>query len=91
MSNRNWFYASEGQQKGPLPEAQLRDLIARGMVRADTLVWTEGMPGWQRDPDLLAARAIVLPRRVPLAELLQRSAEYRVFYEDQQAIVFTRK
>ncbi|MFB9266140.1 DUF4339 domain-containing protein [Bradyrhizobium erythrophlei] len=48
MSNRNWFYAAEGQQKGPLPEAQLRDLTARGMVRADTLVWTEGMSGWQK-------------------------------------------
>ncbi|WP_050425213.1 DUF4339 domain-containing protein [Bradyrhizobium tropiciagri] len=48
MSNRNWFYASEGQQKGPLPEAQLRDLITRGMVGADTLVWTEGMAGWQK-------------------------------------------
>ncbi|WP_426443510.1 DUF4339 domain-containing protein [Bradyrhizobium genosp. P] len=48
MSNRNWFYASEGQQKGPLPEAQLQDLIARGMVRPDTLVWTEGMSGWQK-------------------------------------------
>ncbi|MCC8976056.1 DUF4339 domain-containing protein, partial [Bradyrhizobium sp. Cham227] len=40
MSNRNWFYASEGQQKGPLPETQLRDLITRGTVGADTLVWT---------------------------------------------------
>ena len=48
MSNRNWFYAADGQQKGPLPEAQLRDLIARGMVRSDTLVWTEGMAGWQK-------------------------------------------
>ena len=33
---------------GPFPEAQLRDLITRGTVRADTLVWTEGMSGWQR-------------------------------------------
>jgi uncharacterized protein DUF4339 len=52
MSNRNWFYASEGQQKGPLPEAQLRDLIARGMVRSDTLVWTEGMSGWQKAAEI---------------------------------------
>jgi hypothetical protein len=52
MSNRNWFYASEGQQKGPLPEAQLRDLIARGTVRADTLVWTEGMSGWQKAAEI---------------------------------------
>jgi hypothetical protein len=48
MSNRSWFYASNGQQQGPYPEAQLRDLIVRGTVSADTLVWTEGMSGWQR-------------------------------------------
>jgi GYF domain 2 len=48
MSNRSWFYASDGQQQGPFPEAQLRDLIIRGTVGADTLVWTEGMSGWQR-------------------------------------------
>jgi hypothetical protein len=48
MSNRSWFYASNGQQQGPYPEVQLRDLIARGTVRADTLVWSEGMSGWQK-------------------------------------------
>lgn len=48
MSNRIWFHASEGQQKGPFPEAQFRDLIARGIVRSDTLVWSEGMAGWQK-------------------------------------------
>jgi len=52
MSNRSWFYASEGQQKGPFPEAQLQDLIARGTVRADTLVWTEGMAGWQKAAEI---------------------------------------
>ena len=48
MSNRSWFYAANGQQQGPFPEPQLRDLITRGTVRADTLVWSEGMSGWQR-------------------------------------------
>jgi hypothetical protein len=48
MSDRSWFYASNGQQQGPYPEVQLRDLIARGTVRADTLVWSEGMAGWQK-------------------------------------------
>ena len=52
MSNRTWFYASSGQQQGPYPEAQLRDLITRGTVGADTLVWTEGMSGWQRAGDI---------------------------------------
>jgi GYF domain 2 len=48
MPNQSWFYASQGQQQGPYPEAQLRDLIARGTIRADTLVWCEGMAGWQQ-------------------------------------------
>jgi hypothetical protein len=48
MSSRIWFHASEGQQKGPFPEAQFRDLIARGIVRSETLVWSDGMAGWQK-------------------------------------------
>ncbi|MGY3619794.1 DUF4339 domain-containing protein [Bradyrhizobium sp. USDA 10063] len=48
MADRSWFYASEGQQRGPFPESQLRDLIVRGIVGPDTLVWTEGMAGWQK-------------------------------------------
>lgn len=52
MSNRSWFYAANGQQQGPLPEAQLRDLMVRGTVRADTLVWSEGMSGWQRAAEI---------------------------------------
>src|SRR3982074_2930897 len=48
MSNRSWFFASEGKQQGPYPEAQLREFIANGTVTAETLVWTEGMAGWQK-------------------------------------------
>jgi len=48
MPSRSWFYAANGQQQGPFPEEQLQDLIARGTVRSDTLVWSEGMAGWQK-------------------------------------------
>ncbi len=47
-----WFYASEGKPQGPYPEAQFRDLIAQGLVRPDTLVWSESMAGWQRAGDI---------------------------------------
>jgi hypothetical protein len=52
MPNRSWFYADRGQQQGPFPEAQFRDFIARGIVRADTLIWTDGMAGWQKAGDI---------------------------------------
>jgi len=48
MSNRSWFFASQGQQQGPYPEAQLRQFIATGTVTAETLIWSEGMAGWQK-------------------------------------------
>jgi hypothetical protein len=58
MSSQSWFFASQGQQQGPYPEAQLRGLIANGTVTSQTLVWTEGMANWQKAgeiPGLLSA------------------------------------
>ena len=52
MPERSWFFAANGQQQGPYPETQFRDFIARGMIRPDTLVWSEGMAGWQRAGDM---------------------------------------
>lgn len=48
----SWFYASEGKQQGPYPEGQFRDLIAQGVVRGETLVWSEGMAGWQKAAEI---------------------------------------
>src|SRR5580704_10891947 len=47
MADQSWFFASQGQQQGPYPEAQLRQFIASRVVTADTLVWTEAMANWQ--------------------------------------------
>jgi GYF domain 2 len=52
MSDRSWFFASQGQQQGPYPEAQLRQFIATGTVSAETLVWTEGMANWLKARDV---------------------------------------
>ena len=52
MSDRSWFFASQGKEQGPYPEAQLREFIANGTVTADTLVWSEGMAGWQKARDI---------------------------------------
>jgi uncharacterized protein DUF4339 len=59
MADRSWFLAANGQQQGPYPEPQFRDLIARGAVNAQTLVWSEGMAGWMQAgevPGLLGGR-----------------------------------
>jgi len=66
MADQSWFFASQGQQQGPFPEALFRQLIATGKVTTDTLVWTEGMANWQKAgdvPGLLAGgSAPAMPR-----------------------------
>ena len=52
MADQSWYFASQGQQQGPLSEAQLRELIATGKLTPETLVWTEGMASWQKAGDI---------------------------------------
>jgi hypothetical protein len=54
---------------------------------ADT--W-DGQPGWEDDPDLAAARLIILQPRAPLAALLRLDPRYTVVHEDPVAVVFVR-
>src|SRR4051812_14247099 len=43
----NWYYVKQGEQAGPVDDAQLEQLRAGGTIQDDTLVWYEGMPNWQ--------------------------------------------
>ena len=46
MSADAWYYASGSQQIGPVTTDVLRQLIGSGQVRADDLVWSDGMANW---------------------------------------------
>lgn len=56
----NWFYVENGKQAGPVEEADFPTLIGSGKLRAETLVWREGMPSWEpfqkAFPEAFAAR-----------------------------------
>lgn len=43
----DWYYAENGQQRGPINPAELDKLVAAGTVQESTLVWREGMEDWQ--------------------------------------------
>ncbi|MBI4911111.1 MAG: DUF4339 domain-containing protein [Acidobacteria bacterium] len=43
---RNWYYSRDGQSQGPVPEEQLRAMVANGVVRGEDLVWAEGLAAW---------------------------------------------
>ncbi len=45
---KQWFYARNGQQSGPVSDAQLRELIRNGGLDPQKdLVWNSGMSDWQ--------------------------------------------
>jgi uncharacterized RDD family membrane protein YckC len=43
----NWYYGINGQQQGPVSEAEIIQLVQAGTLSATTLIWREGLPDWQ--------------------------------------------
>ncbi len=41
-----WYYSANGQQAGPVSDQEFDSLAKSGTIRADTLVWREGMANW---------------------------------------------
>lgn len=42
-----WYYVDNGQQAGPVEETEFPNLIQQGRLRADTLIWRDGMANWE--------------------------------------------
>jgi uncharacterized membrane protein YjgN (DUF898 family) len=43
----NWYYAVDGQKRGPYEKDEFARLIASGVITDATLVWREGQSEWQ--------------------------------------------
>jgi len=43
----HWYYAQQKQPVGPLSDEQISELFRSGQLAADSLIWREGMAGWQ--------------------------------------------
>jgi uncharacterized RDD family membrane protein YckC len=46
MQPTEWFYAQEGQQVGPVPEAEINRLVRDGHMLPTNLVWHTGLENW---------------------------------------------
>lgn len=53
-----WYYMDGNERRGPVSEEEMSRLAGAGLVRDDTLVWSEGMSEWlpagQAAPQLFA-------------------------------------
>ena len=57
----NWYYESNGQAIGPIPNAEFTQLAVAGTIAPDTLVWREGMAEWQPHSSVMPAAAAGQP------------------------------
>jgi uncharacterized RDD family membrane protein YckC len=53
----NWHYANDGKQFGPVSDSELAQLALTGVIKDDTLLWRDGLPGWQPYRELKASLA----------------------------------
>lgn len=53
----DWYYSSGNKTKGPVSAEDFQALVKAGTVARDTLVWREGLTGWQPYGGLLEAGA----------------------------------
>jgi uncharacterized RDD family membrane protein YckC len=54
----SWYYAVNGQQAGPIEDAELQRLAMAGAVNASTLVWRAGMDAWAAFGTLIAPEPV---------------------------------
>jgi hypothetical protein len=62
-----WFYAQGANRQGPVPENEIKSLIASGQLSANDLAWTDGMANWLKIGSIseLYPRAPVAPPTPP--------------------------
>lgn len=78
-----------------LPEIPTQ-IDSRGNVHSPEKLWRSAstwnlVPGWESDPDLVAAKLIIAPRDLPLSQHLLTDSRFKLAYKDDLAFVFTRQ
>ncbi|OUS26184.1 antifreeze protein [Gammaproteobacteria bacterium 45_16_T64] len=63
----SFFLAVAGQQKGPYPITQLKQMVGGGEFEKSTLVWKDGMANWTAAEDVAELKAIfgAMPPPIP--------------------------
>lgn len=47
MSGNGWYYVENETRVGPVERSELERLISQGTIAAQTMIWRDGMAGWE--------------------------------------------
>lgn len=42
-----WYYADGDRQRGPISDEEFQEMVNRGRISTETLIWKDGMDSWQ--------------------------------------------
>jgi len=76
-----WYYSNNGQQMGPVSEADLRALANDGGLKPTDLVWTDGMSAWT--PASATRGFFASAAAVPAAAQVAPQPKTRPRYDDR--------
>jgi uncharacterized membrane protein YhdT len=70
-AERDWLYLLAGEREGPIADSGLRAMVRDGVLSPGSLVWTEGMAGWEAAGQVLPAYvgtpgSLALPDGTPM-------------------------
>jgi hypothetical protein len=66
MPNIQYYLAVSGQQIGPFPVPQLQQLVLNGQLTPQTLVWKQGMAGWEQAGSIAELASLFAPPVPPV-------------------------
>lgn len=65
MAENGWYYVDRDRRIGPLERSEMDRLVSTGEIRGNTLVWREGMDGWEVAGDHFATGKASAPPPMP--------------------------
>lgn len=79
----HWYYLKGQERHGPISEQELQDLINSGVLRPDSLIWTQGWEEWKpaRSKPGLFPEPPPLPAVIPVEQV----SDVEPIEEDQEA------
>ena len=64
-SNAQWYLARDGEQFGPISDAEMAKFVELGHLKPTDLLWREGFPDWRPAMVVFPPRARPMPGPVP--------------------------
>ncbi len=60
-----WYYAEGDRQKGPISDEEFQELVQKGRIHQETLIWKDGMDNWQPLDDARKAGLVTVSPAFP--------------------------